>query len=268
MDSILSKLESAGFSADLYLKGSGTLLLGILLLGLIARFIFGKRSDFNHAVSSSIGILFLYIASIVLYSAGGDYGKYVAPLPFISFDGASLHIFSFAGADYAAVCSQVLSMIILAFLVNLLDIWLPRGNKLLGWLFSRALTVVLALVLHLLVTKLFATFLPEGIVTYAPTVLLWILLIMLAVGALKFLVGLLLATVNPLIGALYTFFFASLVGRQLSKAVLSTALLCGLIYALNHFGIATIAIASAALMAYVPLLVALVILWYLVSRLL
>lgn len=268
MDALLSSLRSAGFSPDSFFKASGVLLMGILLIGLIARFIFGKRSDFNHAVSSAIGILFLYAATVVMYSIGGQWSRYVAPLPLVTFDGDSLNLFVFEGAHYATVCSEVLSMIILAFFVNLLDLWLPRGKKLLGWLFSRCLTVVIAIILHLVITRLFETFLPEGIVTYAPTVLLWLLMIMLATGALKFIVGLIMATVNPLIAALYTFFFASLVGRQLSKAVLTTGLLIGLICALNHFGISSIAIAAAALMAYVPFLVILVILWYLVNRML
>ena len=143
-----------------------------------------------------------------------------------------------------------------------------RGKKLLGWLLYRCLTVVLALVLHLIVTYLFTTYLPEGIVTYAPTVLLWLLIIMLAVGALKIVVGALLSTVNPIIGGLYTFFFATLIGKQLSKAVLTTALLSGIVYALNYFGLTVISIASAALVAYVPLLVVLVLVWYLVNRVL
>lgn len=268
MDAILSALQSQDFSLDTFLKAAAVLLVGTLLIGFIARFIFGKRSSFNHAVSSAIGILFLYALTVVLYSAGAGYEAFIAPLPFVSLAGDQLTLFNFSGAFYATVCSELLSMIILAFLVNLLDTVLPRGKKLLGWLFYRCLTVVLAMALHLLVTYLFTTYLPEGIVTYAPTILLCLLVVMLAVGALKLVVGLVLASVNPLIGALYTFFFATLVGKQLSKAVLTTALLTGIVYALNYIGVYAVSIASAALVAYIPFLVLLVIVWYVISRVL
>ena len=79
--------------------------------------------------------------------------------------------------------------------------------------------------LHLIVTQLFTTYLPQGLVTYAPTILLALLVLLLLVGALKIVVGAILATVNPLIGAFYTFFFATIVGKALSKAMLTALLL-------------------------------------------
>ena len=191
-----------------------------------------------------------------------------AGIPFVELSGDHLSIFQFSGAHYAEVCSQLLSMIILAFLVNLLDMLFSKEKKFFGWLIFRCLSVALSLLLHLVVTYLFRTYLPEGIVTYAPTVLLWLLLIMLAVGALKVVVGLVLATVNPIIGALYTFFFATLVGKQLSKAVLTTALLTGLIYALHYIGVTSISIVSAALIAYIPFAIVLILVWYLLNKLL
>lgn len=266
MDAILSVLESLDFSLETFVKAAVILVLGTFVLGVISRFVFGKRSDVNHAVSSAIGILFLYAATIVLHSAGAKFQALIAPLPFVNFVGDKLTIFSFTGSAFPVICSQVLSMIILAFLVNLLDSLLPKGEHLLSWLLFRCLTVVLSLALHLIVTWLFTTYLPQGIVEYAPTILLILLVTMLAVGALKLLVGLALATVNPLIGVLYTFFFATMVGKQLSKAMLTTLLLSVLVYLLNRIGLVVISIASAALIAYIPLLVILVIIWYLVNQ--
>ena len=86
---------------------------------------------------------------------------------------------------------------------------------------------------------------------------------MLVTGVLKLLVGALISTVNPIIGALYTFFFANIVGRQITKAVLTTAFVAALILALRHVGITAIMITSAALMAYIPLILLLIGLWYL-----
>ena len=159
-------------------------------------------------------------------------------------------------------------MIILAFLVNLADGWLPRGKNIFTWVFFRCLTVVIAFFLHLLVVGLFSTYLPDGIVTYAPTILLALLILMLLTGALKLLVGVLLSSVNPLIAALYTFFFANIVGKQITKAVLTTALLTALVLALNYAGFSVISISTAALMAYLPFLAILILLWYLVYQVL
>jgi hypothetical protein len=174
-------------------------------------------------------------------------------------------LFHFFSADYTVICTQILSMIILAFLANLFDGILPKGKKLLGWLFFRCLTVVLAMAAHLAVDWLFTSYLPQGLVTYAPTIVLGLLLLLLAVGALKIVIGALLATVNPLIGAFYTFFFATIVGKALSKAILTTAILTAIILALNYIGVVAVSIASAALVAYIPFLVILVAIWYVIG---
>ena len=152
-------------------------------------------------------------------------------------------------------------MVILAFLVNLLDTWLPRGKHLITWFLWRCTTVVFAILAHWAVTGLISSFLPDVIVEYAPTILLGLLVLMLAVGALKFVVGAALAVVNPIIGALYTFFFANIIGKEISKAMLSTALLTTLIWALNEFGVTAFSISAAALMAYLPFLVILAVVW-------
>lgn len=250
------------------LKAGGILIAGILLIGLLGRFVFGKRGVLNSAVSSAIGILFIYIVTVVLKSAGAQFQEFIAPLPFVSINGENLQLFSFTGTDYTVISSELLSMVILAFLVNLADGWLPKGKKLLSWLFFRCLTVLIAFFMHLVVVGLFRTYLPEGIVTYAPTILLALLVLMLLTGALKLLVGILLTTVNPLIGALYTFFFANIVGKQITKAVLTTALLAGLVYLLGISGFSVISITSAALIAYLPFLLILIVLWYLVYKVL
>ena len=59
---------------------------------------------------------------------------------------------------------------------------------------------------------------------------------------------------------------ANVVGKQITKAMLTTAILSGLVYLLNYLGVTVISIASAALMAYIPFLIILVVLWYVVNR--
>ncbi len=266
MESIISYFQSQGLDFWNVLKICGVVLLSTILLSTVARFVFGKRSLLNRSISSAIGILFVYAATVILVTFGTKYQSLINPLPFVTFDGSTVTLFSFSGAEYSVVCSQLLSMVILAFFMNIADSWLPEGKHLLTWLFFRVITVALGLVLHGVVTFLFTTYLPEGIVIYAPTVLLAILVLMLLTGALKLVVGAVMATVNPLLAVLYTFFFASFVGKQITKAVLTTALIAGLVYLMEHLGVAAFSIAAGALIAYIPFALVLLVMWYVVHK--
>lgn len=266
MENIVNFFNSLGIDFDTFWKAALILLAGTFLLSVFGRFIFGKRSALNNAVSSAFGILFIYAVTVVLRSAGAQFSTLVAPLPFVSITGEQMVLFSFEGAHYTLICSEILSMIILSFLVNLADGWLPRGKNIFSWVFFRCLTVVIAYLLHLIVVGLFAVWLPHGIVTYAPTVLVVLLVLLILTGALKLLVGALISTVNPIIGGLYTFFFATIIGKQITKAVLTTTILSAIVIALRYAGIGVISIAAAALTAYIPLIIILVVLWYIVCR--
>ena len=90
--------------------------------------------------------------------------------------------------------------------------------------------------------------------------------LMLLTGALKLVVGAVMATVNPLIAVLYTFFFASFVGKQITRAVLTTALIAGLVYLMNYLGIAALCIATEALSVYIPFIVAMIGMWYVSNK--
>lgn len=266
MEALVNYFNSIGLDFDSFWKAALLLLLGTFLLSVFGRFVFGKRSALNNAVSSAIGILFIYAVTVVLKSAGMQFEHLIAPLPFVSISGEQLVLFSFAGAHYTVICTEILNMIILSFLVNLADGWLPRGKNVFSWLFFRCLTVVVGYLMHLIVVWLFSTYLPAGIVTYAPAILLVLLVLLLLTGALKIVVGALISTVNPIVGGLYTFFFATVIGKQITKAVLTTVILAALVLGLQYIGIGVISIAGAALSAYIPFVLILVVIWYVVCR--
>ena len=271
MEEIMNMLQSLvpeNFDMPTFLKAAAILCIGSLVLGFLGRTVFGKKSVLNQSVSSAIGILFIYAATIVIYSYGIDLNFLVSPLPFVSLSGEYLGIFSFAGADYVAICGQLLDMVILAFLVNLVNGWLPTGKKLLGWMFFRCVSVVGAMLFYAVVNHLLAAFLPEGLLMWAPVILLGLLILMLLTGALKILVGAVLSTVNPVVGLLYTFFFSTVIGKQISKAVLTTLLISGMVMGLNYIGCTMVYIGAAALAAYLPLLIILLVLWYVIGRIL
>ena len=265
MDLIVNYFQSFGLDFYDLLITCGILILGMLLAGTLGRFVFGKRSILSCAVSSAIGILFIYVLTVVLKCAGAQFESLIAPLPFISIQGTTMHLCAFQG-DYTVICSELLSMVILSFLVNLADGWLPRGKNLFSWIFFRGLTVIIGYMMHLLVLFLFTRYLPQGLVTYAPTILLALLILLILTGSLKLLVGVILSSVNPFIAGMYTFFFANIIGKQITKAVLTTALLAGSIALLNYLGIFSVCIAVSALTAYIPFLLILIGLWFLANK--
>lgn len=266
MESIIAYFQSQGMDLWNVLIICGVILLGTLILSSLSRLIWGKGAILNRSISTGISILFLYVVTVVLIVLAPQWQVLINPLPFAQIGTDSIQLFSFQNSGYAPICSQLLSTIILAFFMNLADSWLPKGKHLVSWLFFRVVTVALGLVLHAVITYLFVTYLPGGIVIYAPTVLLAILVLMMLTGALKIVVGLIMATVNPLFAVLYTFFFASFVGKQITKAVLTTAMLACLVILMERLGILALSIAAGALIAYIPFVVLLLAMWYIVHR--
>lgn len=240
-----------------------------LLLGTLSRIALGKRSSLNHSLSSVMGILFIYAVTVTVYTFKPWVLEILlSPLPFVTFAGDYLIVMPISDVQFSALCTQILSLIILSFLVNFLDTILPKGNNVISWYLMRFITIALCMMLHLLVCWAFETYLPEILVKYAPTLLLIILVFMLLSGALNLILGLFIATVNPFMGAMYTFFFSTVIGKQVSKAVFSTAIVTGVFWLMDYFGYTIIAISAAALVTYIPLALVLLVLWYLIGHVL
>lgn len=242
---------------------------GALLLGLMGRVFLGKRSSLNRSLSSAIGILAIYALSVILYTyKPWSLDSLVSPLPFVRLTGDYLVVLPFRGTAFPALCSEVLSLVILSFLVNLLDTFLPQGKSALGWFGLRFFTVILGLLLQLMANWAFQTYLPEVLVTYAPAVLLILLAAMLLMGLLNLVLSVALAAVNPIFGALYAFFFGTAVGKQLSKAIFTSGIICCVFFLLDRFGYTVICISAASLMTYIPLALTLLVLWFFIGYLL
>lgn len=269
MDQIAAFLQSylpAGISLTSVLQALLVLVIGVIAIGALARVLFGQDSLLNRSISTAIGILFIYVITICVHSFGVNLSFLMSPLPFVELKGESLAIFSFLESDFPNICYQILSMVILAFLANLTDQWLNIGRTFFTWLLFRCLSVVLAMVLHLLAHMAIANFVPEGLFQWAPAVLLGVLAAMLLTGSLKIVAGVAIGTVNPIIGALYTFFFANIIGTMISKAALTAAILSAMILVLNYYGITSVLVTPAALIGYIPFLLVLLAIWYVIGH--
>lgn len=240
-----------------------------LILGITSRVVLGKRSSLNHSLSSAMGILLIYALTVVIYTfKPWQLEQFLSPLPFVTFYGEYLILLPITDTALPALCTQLLSLVILAFLVNLIDTIIPKVDSLIGWYLLRFTGVIASMGLHYLVSWAFQTYLPEVLVTYAPTVLLVILVFALFSGLISLILGLVIAIQNPFLGAMYSFFFSNVIGKQISKAVFSSAILVGVFYLMAHAGYTVIAISASALLAYIPIALALLVLWYLIGHVL
>ena len=243
--------------------------VGFVILGLLGRAFLGKRSSLNHALSSSIGIVLIYAVTACIYIFKPlSLDTILSPLPFVAFNGEYMRIFPLIGAHFSVICYEALGMLILAFLMNLFDTILPEGEGILRWYLLRFLSVILAMGSYILVRWLFSTYLPDALTLYAPAIVLCVLLAFLLMGVINFLLGLVLTATNPILGAIYTFFFSTLVGKQLSKAVLTTLILTSLVFLLEYLGVGLLLITGAALLAYIPAIALMLVLWYLIGHIL
>lgn len=237
-----------------------------LILGVMGRLVLGKRSSLNLSVSSAMGILFIYALTVVIYTFHPwKLAALLSPLPFAMFSQEYLILLPITDVQFPALCSQILSLVVLAFLVNLVETFAPKGKNIFTWLLFRLLTMAVCMGLHLVVNWAFRTYLPNILVTYAPMILLLILCLCLMSGIVNLLLGLVIATANPFLGAMYTFFFSNIIGKQVSKAVFSSGIICAVLYLLDLFGYTVICISAAALMTYIPLALILLALWYLIG---
>ena len=242
---------------------------GSLILSCLGRVILGKHSSLNHSLSSAMAILFIYAVTIVVYTCKPwNLESLLSPLPFVTFFNEYMVVMPVVGIRPTVLSRELLSLILLAFLVNLTDISLPRGKSILGWFVWRAISVILSMGLHLLMHWAFNTFLPNVLVTYAPIILLLLLVFMMFLGFLNAILGLVLTITNPLIGAAYTFFFSNIVGKQLTKAFFTAGVLSSIVYLIGAFDYNFVNISLMSLTAYVPLAVVSLILWYLIGCLL
>lgn len=237
-----------------------------LLLSTLGRFVLGRDSSLNHSVSCAMAIVFVYALTIVVYTfAPWNPESLLSPLPFLSFYQEYLVLFRFGQAAFPALCQQLLALILLSFLINLLDSFIPHGDSTVGWLLLRFMSVILAMALHLLVRWALGTIFPDGLAVYAPAVILILFLGMMLLGFLSGILGLFRTVANPVLGALYTFFFSNSVGKQITKAFFTAAIIFAIVLLLDHFGYVVISISPSALSGFGPLLILSLILWYLIG---
>ena len=265
---VLQQAEQVRVTALQYGKFVVILIFGLLLISSLARFLFGKKAQLNQAISSAVEIFCVYVINVVIYALGLHLQEFLTPLPFVAMAEDYLVLYPILSAEFVDICHHVLKMLIIAFLVNLLNSVVPEGKRLITWFLLRLITVGVSVAVIYIAELLLNTYIPEGLAEIAPTVLVCCLAALILLGSMKVIVGAVLAFLDPIVAALYTFFFSNFIGRALAKAMVSTALLTGVIVLLDVLDISVVLIAASALTAYIPLLLIVVVLWYIIGRIL
>ena len=238
----------------------------IMILSGIFRLVFGKGSTLNTSISSALSILSIYILCMIIYSFSTQLKLLFTPLPFVTLSGDYLSIFPIFNASFTSVCTELFKLLIWSFLMNLLETWLPKGEKLFAWYFFRLLSMGLAICLYYFVEMLLLAVLPEAFTTYAPLVLLGVVVLTFLFGCLKLLVGGALAFINPFLGLFYTFFFSKVIGKELKKAIITTLILTLLVCAFNFFGFTSICLATLPYLTYLIVFIIGMVIWYVISK--
>ena len=267
IDSIQSILETTNALIPATLEKSiilsALLIVFVLGLGLVFRLFFGRNCAVNRGISGFLEVLFIYAATVTVYTLKPwNLTQYLAPLPFAIFRGDILIVSYSACSTIPLLCSQLLSLIILCFIVHLLNFVLPRGRSFVPWLLMRAVCVVLAVGVDLAANWALNTFLPAVIAESAPVALITVLAVTLLVSLFNPLLCILFTAANPIVGLLYTFFFSNTIGKNLTRAVLSAGMVFALFYGMDYFECIVIDITPGALLRYSPFALALLGVWY------
>lgn len=267
IDSIQSILETTNALIPATLEKSiilsALLIVFVLGLGLVFRLFFGRNCAVNRGISGFLEVLFIYAATVTVYTLKPwNLTQYLAPLPFAIFRGDILIVSYSACSTIPLLCSQLLSLIILCFIVHLLNFVLPRGRSFVPWLLMRAVCVVLAVGVDLAANWALNAFLPAVIAESAPVALITVLAVTLLVSLFNPLLCILFTAANPIVGLLYTFFFSNTIGKNLTRAVLSAGMVFALFYGMDYFECIVINITPGALLRYSPFALALLGVWY------
>ena len=271
MDLIKELIERAlpdQFSASQYFISLLAAIVGILIIGGLFRLCFGKGSLINSALSSAIAIVCLYVLNVVVYSFGSNLQILFSPLPFVEIEDGCINIFPIFDATFNQICQQLCSMLVLSYLMNLLEHWLPKGNKVWSWYCFRALALILAISLNYCINLLLQNLLPADIWNKSHIILLGVLVLAFTLGIMKLLIGGALSFINPFLGLFYTFFFSKIAGQQLMRAIMTTLILTLLVCVMNHYSYTAIVIASVSILTYLPVIILGLLLWYILAKLL
>lgn len=265
MNDVIDQFVS-NFDAGEFVKVILPMGLVCFALGLVFRLLLGKKSSLNRAITSSIAIIVSYVTVLISHSFEARLDNVVNALPLITLEGTTVTVGTFAGLDIPGICRLLFPVVILSFVTNLIEYMIPKGKNIFLWLLTRVLVVILSVSGYILAMTLLNFLVPAQWLQWLPMLLLAVLGLSFLLGVLKLLLGLVLSAINPVIAACYAFFFGHSVGKSMSRSLLTTLVLSGLVLLLNHLGYTQLDLAGIDPGVFAPGGIIMLIVWYIICR--
>lgn len=261
----ITSLFPPGFSLVAMLQVFAFITAAVVILAVIGKLAFGKGC-LDHAVASAIAILFVYAFFGMLYRLDSQLVEgVIGQLPMIEVRGDTVYLFNLKGANFQDICHQALHVLLMTFAVVALDDLIPDAKNTVSWYVLQFIIALAAILAYCFLVHCLNTYCPDLLNSYAPMILVCILLFMLFLGALNVVLSLMLTVVNPLIGAVYTFFLGSKLGKIITKSVFSTLALFALVWFMHNLGYSSFAVMGGSFVAFLPFMLLMLVLWYVVG---
>ncbi len=246
------------------------LALGAILLGVILRIACKKLKYIPQSASACFGIIFIYVCAIAVFGPEAGHGNIIlGSLPFFDAinDYGSLYVLM--QSDFNTFFNEVIRMFFLAFTVNLLqDLTRCASRKFLLWYLLECVVVFAAMLINFVVTYAAQRFLPEGLIIWTPKLVFLLVGVILLLMLLKTIFKTALFFVNPVFTAIFSFFTDNLIGKTLTKSFITTVGISAIVVLLDRMGFSIAGMTAIGISAFLPVIILLFLLWYLVHKLL
>lgn len=243
----------------------------ILILAALVRLVHQKASQYNHALSSAMALMFMYLLLTLLHQVIPDIVDPVLdklPLMDVNFETGTISLFQFSMEQFSESCVELLYLLIMSFCLIGLDDIIPDAKNTASWMILQFIIVCIALAIYCFILRSIEMFIPEILTSLAPTILVCILLFLVFLGILKVVLALILVAVNPLLGAVGAFFSSNKLGMALGKSVMCSFALLAASLLLQFKGLGVISLADMTLLVCFLPLVVLAILWVVIGHIL
>ena len=198
------------------------------VIAMLIRLVHQKTSQYYHALSSAMALMFMYLVLLQVRRLLPDFiDPVLAKLPLINFnaEAETVGLYQFSIENFSRGCREFLYLFILSFCLIGLDDIIPDARNTSGWLILQFVITCVAIAIYCFLLKFLDQFVPAVLNSYAPLVLVCILLFMVLLGLLKLVLTLVLVAVNPLLGAVSAFFSSNKMGMALGKSVMCSFVL-------------------------------------------
>lgn len=248
--------------------------LAIFVLGAILRFACGAVKSIPRSAAACFAILFIYVISICAMGAEGPSKVLLSCLPFLGEVSDATSIFVMMRTSFSAFLLEAAQMFLLAFIINILQDLFNRFLKSGGgswfahffiWYFWQCVIVAVGLAANYGVDYLMRRYLSHSFAKWAPVVLLILLATVMVFMALKIIFKTVAFFTNPVFTCLWDFLFHNTVGRNITNAFLTTAALSLMVIVADRAGwLLPLASGGIILTSFAPVILLLLIIWYLV----